>query len=310
MYETYKTAVVIPAYNEEKLIRHVIDSIPLFVDYIIIVDDASRDCTYNAAKSKGDDRTIILRHDKNLGVGGAIITGHKKAIEIGVDISIVMAGDAQMDPKYLPVLLDAIINGGYDYAKGNRFLGRNSLKGMPPFRVFGNTILTFLTKLASGYWNIFDPQNGYTAIKTSVLKQLDLDGLSKRYEFENDMLVNLNIGGFRVKDISIPALYGDEKSKILLHTFIPRTTLFLVGAFVRRIREKYMLRDFHPIALLLISGLFLFSFGFVFGLYIVYLRFGTTVISTGTIMISILPLLIGFQLLLAAFILDVIETPK
>jgi len=310
MYKDNRIAVIIPAYNEEKLIGDVVGSIPEYVDYIIVVDDASKDNTYKSAKSNPNKKVVAIQHKKNQGVGGAIVTGHTKAIELDANLVAVMAGDGQMDPKYLPRLLDAIIDEGYDYAKGNRFLGRDSLRGMPMFRVLGNTILTFLNKLASGYWNIFDPQNGYTAIKTSVLQQLDLDRISKRYEFENDMLVQLNIRNFRVKDVSISALYGEEKSKIKLHTFIPRTSLFLLKSFIRRITEKYVLRDFHPIALLLVSGGLLFMWGIAFGGYNWYIHFGGAATPTGTIMLAVLPLLIGFQLLLAAFVLDIIETPK
>ena len=181
---------------------------------------------------------------------------------------------------------------------------------MPKIRVLGNAILTFLTKVASGYWNIFNPQKGYIAIKSSVLKNLELGKISKRYEFENDMLVNLNMRNHRVEDVPIPAIYGNEKSGIRLYSFIPRTSLILMQRFLRRINEKYVIRNFHPIALLLYSGLFTYLIGFLFGLYIIYLRLQTSIISTGTLMLSVIPLLIGFQLLLAAFILDIIETPK
>ncbi|MEA1924687.1 MAG: glycosyltransferase family 2 protein [Candidatus Altiarchaeota archaeon] len=310
MYRDKKVSVVIPAYNEEKLVGRVIETMPLFVDWIIVVDDASTDRTSRVAKSIRDNRVIVLRHGRNQGVGGAILTGHRKALELGVDISAVMAGDAQMDPQYLPLLLNALIDEDYDYAKGNRFLVRDSLKKMPKIRVLGNAILTFFTKLASGYWHIFDPQNGYTTIKTSVLKNLELDEISRRYEFENDMLINLNMRNYRVKDVAIPALYGNEKSGIRLYSFIPRTSLILMQRFLRRINEKYVLRNFHPIALLLGSGMLIFLIGSLFGFYIIYLRLQTSIISTGTVMLSVLPLIIGFQLLLAAFILDIIETPK
>lgn len=309
MYKGNKIAVVVPAHNEERLIGQVIDTMPSYVDRIIIVDDVSTDDTYKVAKSHTDSRTIIIKHEKNQGVGGAIITGHKKAIEL-TDISVVMAGDGQMDPQYLPNLLDVIIDEDYDYAKGNRFLAKDSLKGMPKLRILGNTILTFLTKLTSGYWSIFDPQDGYTAIKTNVLKQLDLDDISKRYEFENDMLVHLNINNFRVKDVSIPASYGSEKSKIKLYSFIPRITFFLARRFCKRVMEKYVLRDFHPIALLLISGLMLFVWGILFGFYVLFTSLGPPSASTGTVMLSVLPFLIGSQLLIAAFVLDIMETPR
>ncbi|OYT54781.1 MAG: ribonuclease BN [Candidatus Altiarchaeales archaeon ex4484_2] len=310
MYRDNKVGVVVPAYNEEKLVGRVIKTMPSFVDWIIVVDDASTDQTSRIAESSLDNRVTVIRHNINQGVGGAILTGHKKALELGVDISAVMAGDAQMDPQYLPLLLNALIDEDYDYAKGNRFLLRDSLKKMPKIRVLGNAMLTFFTKVASGYWHIFDPQNGYTAIKASVLENLEVDKISRRYEFENDMLVNLNMRNHRVKDVAIPASYGNEKSGIRLRSFIPRTSLILMQRFLKRIIEKYVLRNFHPIALLLCSGMVTFLIGFLFGLYIIYLRLQTSIISTGTVMLSVLPLIIGFQLLLAAFVLDIIETPK
>jgi len=310
MYREKTIAVVVPAYNEEKFIGRVISTMPTYVDKIIVVDDASTDATYKVAKSHADDRTILIKHEVNQGVGGAIISGHKKALEYGADISVVMAGDGQMDPQYLPDLLDPLINEGYDYTKGNRFLKRGALSGMPKHRIFGNIVLTFLTKLASGYWHIFDPQNGYTAIRCDVLRELDLDNIAKRYEFENDMLINLNIGNYRVKDVFIPARYKGEESKIKLRFFILRTSFLLFKGFNRRIFVKYVLRDFHPIALLLFSGSLLFFVGIIIGLYIAYSSIGPSTASAGTIMLSVMPLLLGFQLLLGALILDIIETPK
>ncbi|OYT26497.1 MAG: hypothetical protein B6U97_03710 [Candidatus Altiarchaeales archaeon ex4484_96] len=173
MYKDNKIAVVVPAYNEKKLIRRVLDTIPFFVDWIIVVDDASTDDTGRVAEFSPDSRVTVIRHEVNRGVGGAIITGHKKALKLGADISVVMAGDAQMNPKFLPNLIDPLIEEAYDYTKGNRFLTNESVHEMPKTRVLGNIMLTFFTKLASGYWNIFDPQNGYTAIKANILKNLN-----------------------------------------------------------------------------------------------------------------------------------------
>jgi len=302
---------VVPAFNEEENIARVIKTMPSFVDRIIVVDDSSRDRTFQVASGAGDERVSVIRHEVNQGVGAAIVSGHKRVIEAGGDISVVMAGDGQMDPKYLPSLLDAIIEMDCDYAKGNRFLEKGSLRAMPKLRVLGNMGLTFLNKLASGYWHIFDPQNGYTAIKTSVLRELDFDNFSKGYEFENDMLIELSIRNKKVKDVSMPAVYTGQKSKIRLYRFIPRMLLFFVKKFFYRVYQKYMLRDFHPFALLFIPGLALFWWGLLFGAYIVYLRYFTVEHispSTGTVILSMLPLLMGFQMLLYAFILDVIES--
>ena len=310
MYKNNSICVVVPAYNEEKKLSNVIIKIPEFIDHIVIVDDASTDDTFKIASTVEDERVCVIRHKINLGVGGAILTGHKKAIEYGADISVVMAGDDQMNPQYLPTLLDPIIEEEYHYTKGNRFLKSNTLVGMPKLRIFGNIILTFLTKLASGYWHIFDPQNGYTAIRCNTLKELDFDSIAKRYEFENDMLINLNIGNYKVKDVFIPAHYSDEESKIQLHSFIGRTLYLLFIGFWKRILIKYILRDFHPIALFLIFGLIFFSIGIIIGLYIVFSSIGPPLATAGTVMLSIVPLFVGFQLILIALVLDIIETSR
>ena len=221
----------------------VIKTMPEFVDHIVVVDDGSPDKTSEKAAENSDERVVILRHQENQGVGAAIVTGHKKAIELGAEFSVVMAGDGQMDPKYLISLLDAVTEQGYDYAKGNRFLKRGHTQGMPRIRVLGNILLSFLTKFASGYWNISDPQNGYTAIRTSILKELDLDHLARGYQFENDMLIHLNLANAMVKDIQIPAAYYGQWSKMKIYKFIPETSLFLIKRFFYRIYKKRISRD-------------------------------------------------------------------
>lgn len=310
MYKNNKICVVIPAYNEEKHVHQVIKKIPELVDHIVVIDDASTDDTFEIALNSTNARISVMKHEVNQGVGGSIISGHRKALEYGANISVVMAGDDQMDPQYLPDLLDPIIQEGYHYTKGNRFLKSTGLTGMPKLRILGNILLTFSTKLSSGYWHIFDPQNGYTAIRCDILNELDLNSIAKRYEFENDMLINLNIGNYRVKDVYIPAIYKDEKSKIILHTFIVRTIFTLIKGFHKRILLKYIIRDFHPIALLLFFGYILLFIGILIGLYIAYSSIGPPTASTGTIMLSIVPFFIGFQLILGAMITDIIESLK
>jgi glycosyltransferase involved in cell wall biosynthesis len=239
----HRICVVVPSYNEEGHVGLVIKTMPEFVDHIVVVDDGSLDKTSEKAAENSDERVVILRHQENQGVGGAIVTGHKKAIEVGAEISVVMGGDGQMDPRYLTNLLNAITEQRYDYAKGNRFLKRGHTQGMPRIRVVGNILLSFLTKFASGYWNISDPQNGYTAIRTSILKELDLDHLARGYQFENDMLIHLNLANARVKDVQIPAAYYGQPSKIKIYKFIPETSLFLVKRFFYRIYKKHISRD-------------------------------------------------------------------
>jgi glycosyltransferase involved in cell wall biosynthesis len=310
MYKGKKVCIVVPAYNEGELVLRVIDTTPDLVDHIVVIDDASSDNTYEIAKRSKDQRVTIIKHEKNQGVGGAIITGHRKMLEMGDDISVVMAGDAQMDPAYLPKLLDPIVEEGYWFTKGNRFLEHDSTAGMPGYRVFGNIVLTFMTKCASGYWDIFDPQNGYTAITRHALEILDLNSIERGYSFENDLLINLNIFNVRVKDVSIPARYGDEQSHIKLHKVIPHLLLALTRGYFRRINQKYVLRSFSPIAIFLLAGSLLFIWGLVFGIIVVFATLGPATASTGTVMLAVLPLLVGFELLLQAIVLDINQTPR
>ena len=247
MYEGKSIAVVVPAYNEEKLIGETIRTVPDWVDHVIVIDDASTDSTRVEAETAADARTQVLFHEVNQGVGGAIVTGHRRAIECHADISVVMAGDGQMDPRHLERLLQPLVRDGFGYAKGNRFFAADSFEGMPGYRIVGNLVLTFLTKAASGYWSLVDPQNGYTAITSEVLQRLLLDRLSKRYDFENDMLVWLNILNVRVADVPIPARYGDEKSTIRLGSVAPRLISTLLRGFWRRIWRKYGVWSFSPI---------------------------------------------------------------
>jgi glycosyltransferase involved in cell wall biosynthesis len=311
MYKSYRIATVIPAYNEAERIARVLGSIPDLVDHIIVVDDGSVDGTREAAVACGDCRLIVLTTPQNQGVGGATMVGYQKALEIDAAIIVKMDGDGQMIPAYLTALLDPLVDRAYDYAKGNRFLAGEALSTMPRHRLFGNVILTFMTKVASGYWHVFDPQNGYTAIRAEALRTLDLDAVHKRFFFENDMLVHLGIFGRRVIDVAIPARYGDERSKLNPLRIAATFPALLLLRFFYRVYQKYVLRDFSPIALFLILGLLLFGWGAAFGLYLWIKSIGSTDLTpTGTIMLSLLPLIIGFQLLLQAIVLDIQETPK
>ncbi len=311
MYKDCRIATVVPAHNEALHISQVIKTMPDFVDHVIVVDDHSRDNTLEVALETSDPRVIAVKTPHNMGVGGATIFGYKKAIELGSQILVKMDGDGQMAPEYLESLLDALIEQGYDYAKGNRFLAGESLAFMPRHRLYGNIALTFMTKLASGYWNIFDPQNGYTAIKQEALTGLDLNAIHPRFFFENDMLVQLNFLSRRVKDVAIPARYGDEVSDLNPVKIGVTFPLLLLRRFFHRIYQKYVLRDFSPIALFLFLGLLLFGWGFIFGLYLwIEAMLTSQLTPTGTIMLSLLPLILGFQLILQAIVLDIQETPK
>jgi glycosyltransferase involved in cell wall biosynthesis len=311
MYKNRSITVVIPAYNEENFISGVINSLPDFVDNIIAVDDCSEDATFDEISKCRDKRIFALKTTENQGVGGATVTGYKKSLEIGTDIVVKLDGDGQMPVEYMSNLLDAIIDEGYEYSKGNRFLHGEALSSMPRHRLFGNIILTFMSKLSSGHWHIFDPQNGYTAIKAEALIALDLDIIHKGYFFENDMLVQLNLHGFRVKDVSMPARYGKEQSDIKLINISVMFPLLFIRRFFLRIYHRYILTDFSPIALFLILGLLLFSWGVLFGSYI-WIKALITGLGTplGTLMLVVVPLILGFQLLLQAIVLDIQETKK
>jgi glycosyltransferase involved in cell wall biosynthesis len=311
MYKEHRIAVIVPAYNEARLVGQVIRSVPEYVDHCIAVDDRSTDDTHAAIEGCGDARVVALRTPENQGVGGATMLGYAKALELGCDVAVKMDGDGQMSPEHLYLLLDALIEQGYDYAKGNRFLAGESLHAMPRHRLFGNVVLTFVNKLASGYWNVFDPQNGYTAIRCETLSRLDLRQIHRRYFFENDMLIALNFHNARVRDVAIPAHYGAEESKLNpFHAGVTFPLLF-IPRFWRRIYQKYVLRDFSPIALFLFMGLILFAWGVAFGAYHWILSVLTEhVATTGTVMLAVLPLILGFQLILQAVVLDIQGTPK
>jgi glycosyltransferase involved in cell wall biosynthesis len=311
MYKGKKVTVVVPAYDVASHIGQVLKTIPGFVDGIVVVDDCGSDETPQLLTRVDDARVVVLKHETNQGVGGAMVTGFQRALNDGAELIVKMDGDGQMDPDYLPALLDPLIEQGYAYSKGNRFLDNQKLKAMPALRLIGNYGLTFLTKLSSGYWHVFDPQNGYVSIKNDALAMIDLDHLAKRYFFENDMLVHLNIFGCRVKDVPIPARYGLEQSSMKVSSVLFTFPWYLFKRFWYRVYQKHILRNFSPIALLWVSGIPLFVWGFLFGAFTwtksILLN---QVATTGTVMISVLPLLMGFQLILQAIILEIQESPK
>ncbi|MCU1635019.1 MAG: glycosyltransferase family 2 protein [Cryobacterium sp.] len=292
------------------MISTVIDTMPDFIDFIVIVDDCSPDGTSEVVRSMGDPRVTLIRHEVNQGVGGAIITGHKAAMELGADVNVIMAGDAQMDPTYLPSLLSPVTGDGFGFAKANRFFAPESFEGMPRHRVFGNIVLSFMTKLASGYWNLFDPQNGYTAIRTSVLRRLPLDRVSRRYSFENDLLIHLNILQVPAVDVPIPAVYGDEVSSIKLSKVVPELMNLLYRGFWRRVWYRYVLWSFSPIALLLALGLVMLTFGLIVAIWVCFQVASSVVATAATVMLAALPLMIGTQLLISALQLDIQASPS
>ncbi len=234
----YKLGIVVPAYNEEELIGETLDGMPPGADRIYVVDDCSTDATCQVIKSINNERICVLSHGQNRGVGAAITTGYKKALEDNIDIVIVMAGDNQMHAEHLPELLAPIIQNKADYTKGNRLCHLEYCRGMSGWRLFGNILLTGLTKIASGYWEIRDPQNGYTAITREALTRINLDRVYPRYGYCNDLLVKLNVAGCRVVDVPIPARYGKERSKIKYTKYINNVLLLLLRNFLWRLKVK------------------------------------------------------------------------
>lgn len=311
MFEGYRVAVVVPAHNEAAHVGDVLRRMPAFVDLVVVVDDGSTDGTGEVVSRVDDARIRLIRHDRPRGVGGAVIAGARAALAAGAELIVKVDGDGQMDPERIEDLLRPLVHEGYHYAKGNRFLHATALRQMPVPRLLGNFALTFLTKLASGYWHVFDPQNGFLAIRAEALRAIDPDRVNPWFFFENDMLIRLNVFGFRVKDVPMPACYGEEQSSLPLERVLVRFPLYLARGFAWRVWEKYMLRDFSPIALFWLLGLPLLLFGFVFGMgtWAHSLASGVPA-STGTVMLSVLPFLLGFELILQAIILEIRESPR
>ncbi len=306
-------AVVIPCYNVAMHIEKVIIELPAEVSWIIVVNDSSTDETGNIllALQKQNNRIVYLDHASNRGVGGAMLTGFQRAIDLNADVTIKMDGDGQMDASYFPMLLKPIMEDKADFTKGNRFRDLTALRKMPVIRRIGNLGLSFLIKAASGYWNIFDPTNGFFAIRNDTLKEINFSKIHPRYFFESSLLIELYHANAVVKDVPMKAKYGDEVSGLsatrTLFEFPPK--LFI--AFLRRIVLKYFLFEFNIVSVYLFFGLPLFSFGVVYGL-VNYIKYASSHIPapTGTVVIPTLLIMLGFQLLLAAANYDVSNYPK
>lgn len=261
MYKNSSISIVVPCYNEETQIFKVVDSMPDFVDKIIIIDDNSKDSTVEVIKDiiTKNNKVILIEHKINQGVGGAIASGYKWARDNNFDCAVVMAGDAQMDPYDLPKILDPVVSGEVDYSKGNRLFTGEAFKKIPKIRYFGNSILSLLTKIASGYWHIADSQSGYTAINKKALNLIDWDKMYKRYGQPNDLLVRLNIYNLKVRDVQVNPVYGvGEKSGIKLRKVLFSLSWLLTKLFFYRMKEKYVIRDFHPLILFYMFGFGLF----------------------------------------------------
>jgi len=286
MYKGKQIGVVMPAYNESGIVGEVIRGVPDFVDRVYVVDDCSTDGTFEeirqtieelegasveesqlAASDGGQpyDRFVPIRHKQNRGVGRAIKTGYFRAQEDGIDIVAVMAGDGQMDPDLLNEIIDPIARGVADYSKGNRLLNDSFCEGMSRWRLFGNSLLTLLTKISSGYWKMMDPQNGYTAISREAIMQLPMNDIYDGFGFANDLLVKLNVYEMEIADVSMPARYEDETSHINYSTFVPVLSWLLLKSFLWRLKTRYVVRDFHPLVLFYFFGTLMSATGTFLG---------------------------------------------
>src|SRR5882724_5630738 len=274
MLEAKRVAVVVPAHNEAELIVATLEGIPGFVDRVYVVDDASTDETAERVRGVDDPRVELVVHDRNQGVGAAIVTGYKRALAARGDAVAVMAGDNQMDPDELESLALPVVRGELDYAKANRLFTGSAWTLIPRSRYLGNAVLSLLTKIASGYWHVADSQAGYTVISLRTLQLLDLDRIYRGYGFPNDMLVHLNVWNARVRDVPSRPVYGvGERSGIKIRKVVPRISWLLWKGFFWRLREKYVIRDFHPLVFFYALGLTMTALGVALGIAETILRF-------------------------------------
>ena len=305
MLEGKTVAVVVPAYDEERLVGDTIAGIPGYVDKVYVVDDASRDSTGDAAKRTGDGRVVVVRHERNSGVGASIVTGYRRAVADGIDVTCVMAGDNQMDPDELESLALPVVRGEVDYAKANRLFTGSAWTLIPRSRYLGNAVLSLLTKIASGYWHVADSQSGYTAASREILEQLDLEHVYPRYGFPNDMLVHLNVWNARVRDVPSRPVYGvGERSGLKIPRVVPRISWLLVKGFFWRMKQKYVIRDFHPLVFFYAFGFLMTVVGLGLGIAEVVLRIMGNAVSVGTVVLVALLLIFGSQFTLFAMWFD------
>jgi glycosyltransferase involved in cell wall biosynthesis len=303
--EGKRVAVVIPAYNEEQLIAPTVSGVPEFVDRIYVVDDRSKDGTVAAVRDLNDPRVELIEHERNEGVGGAIISGYRRALAERMDVTAVMAADNQMDPGDLEALVAPVARGEVDYAKANRLFTGQAWQLIPHYRYLGNAVLSLLTKIASGYWHIADSQSGYTAVGLPMLELLDLDRIYRRYGFPNDMLVHLNVWNARVRDFPSRPIYGvGERSGIKLRRVVPAISWLLAKGFFWRMLQKYVIRDFHPLVFFYLLGFMMTVIGLALGIAETVLRVMGNQVSVATVVLVALLLIFGSQFTLFAMWFD------
>jgi glycosyltransferase involved in cell wall biosynthesis len=306
VFEGKRVAVVVPAFEEERLVATTLRGIPEFVDLVVVVDDHSTDATVERVREVGDPRVQVITHEANAGVGAAILTGYRYCRDEGVDVTCVMAADNQMDPDELESFVAPVAIGEVDYAKANRLFSGEAWTLIPHTRYLGNAVLSLLTKIASGYWHVADSQAGYSALSLDALRRLDLDRVYRRYGFPNDLLVHLNVIDARVRDVPSRPIYGvGEQSGIKISRVAPSIAWLVFKGFWWRMKEKYVIRDFHPLVFFYVLGALMTVVGLALGLVVTSLRiFGGNAITTPTIVLVALLLISGTQFTLFAMWFD------
>jgi glycosyltransferase involved in cell wall biosynthesis len=307
LIEGKSVGVVIPAYDEELLLPATLGGVPEFVDRIYVVDDASSDETVERARAAAatDPRITVIVHERNGGVGAAVISGYKQALEERLDVTVVMNADNQMDPDDLAHLATPVAQGEVDYAKANRLFTGQAWQLIPHSRYLGNAVLSLWTKIASGYWHVADAQSGFTAVALPMLELLDLDNLYTRYGFPNDMLVHLNVWNARVRDVPSRPIYGiGERSGIKLRKVIPTISWLLFKGFWWRLWQKYVIRDFHPLVFFYVFGLLASLAGFGLGVYQIVIKILGYSATAGVVVLVALLMLFGLLFTLFAMWFD------
>ena len=307
-----RIAVVIPCYKVARHVLGVIAAIPSECERIYVVDDA---CPEGSGKLVAaqcrDPRVLVIFHEKNQGVGGAVISGYRRALEDGMDVVVKIDGDGQMAPALLPRFVAPLLRGQADYAKGNRFFDLRNISAMPPLRMFGNAVLSFFSKLSTGYWDLFDPTNGYTAIHADALRMLPLEKLSRRYFFETDLLFRLGTVRAVVQDIPMDARYGDETSGLRVSRILGEFLFKHLRNCCKRIFYNYFLRDMALASIELAAGVALLTFGLVYGSIKWMHSYDTASLATaGTVMLAALPVIVGLQFILAFLAYDIANVPR
>jgi glycosyltransferase involved in cell wall biosynthesis len=308
MYRKKSISLVIPAYNEEKLIKPTLQGVPRIVDNVYVVNDGSTDRTASIVKAFGkkDRRIRLINHERNCGVGMAIINGYLRSSKDGNDLAVTIGGDNQMDLSEIKKFLDPIIDGKADYTKGNRFMHNgNAFSDMPRQRFIGNSLLSLITKAASGYWKIFDSHDGYTAISKNAIDTIDWDRAWKGYGYPGDFLVKLNVHNQKVSDVSRKAIYlkGERQTQIKTFRYLLRVSPMMFRNFLWRLKTKYLFNDFHPLVLFYIIGMILLPIGGLLGLKVLYDALTGPVSGNQAILVALF-LITGFQSLIFGMFFD------